>query len=335
MKKSLITLILVVMLAASIIQTSLAASGTKYEAEPNNTYSQATRTYNDYDNYGYISSSGEVDWWVVSFPVAGAANFWLGNIPSNCDYELYVYLPGGTVVLGSSTNGGNNPELFSINIAANTNYYIRIHSYSGYSTSSQYLMRTKFYPSLDVPLLAQGANDTCGAANTRQMLHYYGYDYLTETNVINKFRDLTKKEEQYKNWYEISGVINYYAYGHSLKQYWRIDYPNITVNDFRDRIYNCLIQDKPLIILVIVPIDDEFPGYYNYSIYPNLGYIPYESEGHYLTISGISTDGTTLIIKDTWGGSVGTSGTRYVPVATLKDYGHGTNGELNIISYYW
>lgn len=79
------------------------SAGTLYESESNNTSSTADRTYNDYDNYGIISTSGDVDWWVVKFSGNGYANFWLGNIPSNCDYDMKLYSSNGTTLLKSST----------------------------------------------------------------------------------------------------------------------------------------------------------------------------------------------------------------------------------------
>ena len=70
---------------------STRAVGTKTEIESNNNYSSATRTYDDYDNHGALTTNTDVDWWVVSFLNSGSANFWLGNIPANCDYELELY----------------------------------------------------------------------------------------------------------------------------------------------------------------------------------------------------------------------------------------------------
>ena len=69
----------------------MAASGTINESENNNTVSAADKTYDDYDNYGAISSTSDVDWWKVTFTQNGEANFWLGNIPSGCNYNLYLY----------------------------------------------------------------------------------------------------------------------------------------------------------------------------------------------------------------------------------------------------
>lgn len=99
------------------------AAGTLYESESNNTYSTADRTYDDYDNYGALSSTSDVDWWVVSFSSAGEANFWLGNIPSGCDYELTLYASNGTTLLASSRNGSNTAELITYSVSANTKYY--------------------------------------------------------------------------------------------------------------------------------------------------------------------------------------------------------------------
>lgn len=121
------------------------AAGTLYESESNNTYSTADRTYDDYDNYGALSSTSDVDWWVVSFSSAGEANFWLGNIPSGCDYELTLYASNGTTLLASSRNGSNTAELITYSVSANTKYYACIYSYSG-SSSSQYLFSAKNYP---------------------------------------------------------------------------------------------------------------------------------------------------------------------------------------------
>ena len=61
------------------------AAAARTESEPNNTYRQANKTNDDDYMKGKISSSGDVDWFVVSFPSAGQANFWLGNIPSGKD----------------------------------------------------------------------------------------------------------------------------------------------------------------------------------------------------------------------------------------------------------
>jgi 3D (Asp-Asp-Asp) domain-containing protein len=133
----------------NISTNTLNAAGTIYELEDNGTYSTADRTYNDYDNYGAISSTSDIDWWVVSFSSASDVNFWLGNIPSGCDYDLKLYSSNGTTLLASSSNGSNQAELITYYVSGSTNYYVRINSYSG-SSSSQYLFRAKAIPTITI-----------------------------------------------------------------------------------------------------------------------------------------------------------------------------------------
>lgn len=144
-KKFFVSLLLVLAIAISLIPTALASSGTCYESEPNDSLSQAGLTANDYDNYGRITTGDDVDWWAVQFSYSGSANFWLGNVPSNCDFDLKVYNYSGTL-LGSSLNNGNANELITFNVTAYTRYYIKIYGY-GATSNSYYLMRAKVYPS--------------------------------------------------------------------------------------------------------------------------------------------------------------------------------------------
>lgn len=139
-------------LSKEFIETVLGDRGidSLNEREYNNTYNYATETYDDYDNYGALNPSGDIDWWKISFSSAGNANFWLGNIPSGCDYDMQLYNSTGTYILSSSMLGGNNDELITWPIAANTVYYIKIYSYSGFSPSL-YWFRAKNYPSTILP----------------------------------------------------------------------------------------------------------------------------------------------------------------------------------------
>jgi len=127
-----------------ISDESTRAAGTRYESESNNTLATADITYDDYDNIGALTSTSDVDWWKVSFTQAGRANFWLGNIPAGCDYDISVYNAAG-VEIGYSWNADQEPELVQLDVTPNTYYYIKIETYSGVS-SSTYLFRTKNYP---------------------------------------------------------------------------------------------------------------------------------------------------------------------------------------------
>lgn len=69
----------------------------------------------------------------------------LGDIPSGCDYDLYLY--SATVSpLKSGKNAGTADELFSYDVTAGETYYIKVESYNGYSSSNAYWMRAKNYP---------------------------------------------------------------------------------------------------------------------------------------------------------------------------------------------
>lgn len=117
------------------------------ETESNNTYTSANTIYDNEDVYGLISSTTDVDWYKVQFSSNGKADFSLGNIPTGCDYDIYLYDSDGTTQLASSIYGGNTNELVSqFSVTAGKWYYIRVIPYSGYNVSSSYLLRAKNYP---------------------------------------------------------------------------------------------------------------------------------------------------------------------------------------------
>ena len=161
---------------------TLRAAGQINESESNNSFSTADITYDDYDNVGYLSSLSDVDWWKVSFTQAGTVNFWLGNIPSGCDYDITLFNAAG-VQIGYSTNSGQEAELIQYTVTANTYYYIKISSYSGYS-SSQYLFRAKNYTTPQWIITLYSGNIRTrytGSATLSVRGHYDNYD-VTLTN---------------------------------------------------------------------------------------------------------------------------------------------------------
>ena len=138
------------------------ASKEKYESEGNDTPATADRTYDDYNNYGYISEADDIDYFKIKFSEAGYANFWLGTIPDGCDYDLYIYDSENTLLV-SSKNAGNEPELIRyLAVQADVYYYVCIKSYRGYSASSPYTMRVKLYDQSAV----DDDNDTFSMAYT-------------------------------------------------------------------------------------------------------------------------------------------------------------------------
>lgn len=120
-----------------------AALGTVNESESNNTLATADQTYNDYNSYGAISSTSDVDWWTVRIFEEGVVNFWIGNVPSGCNYRFQIYSSDGATLLATSNNVYNNQAVVKLHVPYGT-YKIKIYSASGYS-SSNYLFRVKNY----------------------------------------------------------------------------------------------------------------------------------------------------------------------------------------------
>lgn len=147
LKRLLSLLITLSLICSSSLLFVSAASGTKYEVESNDTRAQATLTYDDYDNYGKISQYNDKDYWKVKFPNEGFVNFYLGNIPSGCDYEMVVSDYSGTTIWALDLQSGTNHEFVRLHVKANYIYYIWVYSadYSC-STSAYYHMRVKWYP---------------------------------------------------------------------------------------------------------------------------------------------------------------------------------------------
>lgn len=157
------------------------SSGVKNEVEDNNSIGMADRTYDDYDNYGYMNNASDVDYFKVMFNNDGVANFWLGNIPNNHDYDLYIYDAGGTL-LAKSENGGSEAELISYYpVKSGVYYYMMVKTYSGSGTSNPYLLRAKWY---ETPSSYE-SNDTISTA-----YEFPGYTSNTVTEKISSSSDV-------------------------------------------------------------------------------------------------------------------------------------------------
>ena len=144
------------------------AGGSSLEVEPNDTPGSANTAYDNWDYYGRISSAYDVDWYCVTFTSPGYANFWLEGVPAGRNYDLEVYASNGTTRLAYSHNPGTANELIRLdNILANTNYFIKVYSASGYDTSNYYMMRTRCYPTLTSANTENDtANNSYGGADT-------------------------------------------------------------------------------------------------------------------------------------------------------------------------
>ena len=308
-------------LLLSLSLNAFASAGTVYESENNNSYLRATRTYNDYDSYGLMNNTTDVDYWVINFPYGGQANFYLGNIPSGKNYDMYIYSSNGTSLLRSSTNSGNSYELIAMSVSANTNYYVKIVSASGMSTTSYYLFRAKVYPSktLQVPLYAQQTGDTCGPASGRMVLGYYGIS-VTEGDYIitaNGIIDKNGGQADYTYVWVNSDTINSYLSnnGKSKRYKWK-ELSSYNVDDFSNIILRNIINGYP----VQIPMKFSANAYF-----------PYSTGGHYMVIKGLqynsSTSAYNLVLNDPNGANVYT-----VPIGNIQNYSKAHSGFIICVS---
>ena len=170
MKKKLKVFICIVLVISSMLSFTLSTFAVN-ESEANNTLATADRIYDDANNYGYISSTSDADWWVISFDIDGFANFYLGSIPQSCNYNMHIYKSNGTLI-ASSTEPYYYSELFRIRVYKNTDYYIKIVSASGTSSTDSYKLRCKVYALQPARIFTVDSNnvwrDGCGILNTRQ-----------------------------------------------------------------------------------------------------------------------------------------------------------------------
>ena len=124
------------------------------EREPNNSYGTATTYINDDYMYGTISSASDVDYYKVNFGRDGKANFYLGSIPKDCNYDLKIYyqsVSGGTPVLYRTLSTSKDYEqILNLPVESNKVYYMQVYSPNKtYSTDSKYQVRAKITPSDD------------------------------------------------------------------------------------------------------------------------------------------------------------------------------------------
>jgi len=74
------------------------------------------------------------------------ASISLTNIPSNCDFDLYVYIysAGGYQLVARSNKTGNVDESASFSVTAGTKYYIRVYPYRGSSSQQPYQLTVRW-----------------------------------------------------------------------------------------------------------------------------------------------------------------------------------------------
>lgn len=118
---------------------------TRYESEYNNSMPTADLIEDDDTTYGKIAFSGDEDFYKIMFASEGTANFWVGDIPSGKDYDLYLYDSNGVVIASSTSNNSANTQEFigSYHVLAHTVYYVKVFGYNSYDAAAYYQLRVK------------------------------------------------------------------------------------------------------------------------------------------------------------------------------------------------
>lgn len=151
MKKHIAMFLAMLILISSLLGISSSAAETKAvlvneQSGAHDTRATAQTLEQDNTLRGYIKSASEKDYYVITFPYAGKVNFWLGEIPAGCDYDLYLYSESGRLV-DKSDNTNTTQELISgYTVSAGIKYYMLVKSKNGYSTSKPYKLRAKWSP---------------------------------------------------------------------------------------------------------------------------------------------------------------------------------------------
>jgi murein DD-endopeptidase MepM/ murein hydrolase activator NlpD len=125
---------------------TLAKESYEYEIQANNDMSTAQQIYDGTDVYGSFPTIADTEYWYkIIYSSSGYANFWMGQIPSGCDYDMYIYNSSGTEI-AKSDKSGSADELIQTKYLSSGTYYIKIKAFSSGRSSSQYRLRVKKYP---------------------------------------------------------------------------------------------------------------------------------------------------------------------------------------------
>ncbi len=265
-------------LLMSFLSVTSSASD-RWEYEPNDDFDTYNLTLEDNNNYGYISSKEDFDCWKTFFAKSGYANFWIGNIPSGCNYVLYVVDEDASVILGESTKYMAKQQLVTIPVEFNKYYYVCIYTTEGYSTTQPYTMRAFGYPDhtiSSVPLYKQQSDSTCNAACGRMILASYGI-YVSEDDFKNTANTLGQGSGMnYQYVGAIKMAINHYLSANNKSTTFLYSCTDsITEADLKSLVAHNIKKGQPMIEL-IKPTSDSTFGY--------------SSNGHYVVIKGTKHD---------------------------------------------
>jgi hypothetical protein len=128
--------------------TAVVAAISANEGEPNNSYNQANTYIDDYDMYGTLYATSDADWFKMSWDLDGKANFYLGNIPGGCNYNLRIYYrtkntTSYPTLYQTLATSGTYEMVTGLPVSNEREYFMEVYTVSGYSVSAKYQLRAK------------------------------------------------------------------------------------------------------------------------------------------------------------------------------------------------
>jgi subtilisin family serine protease len=125
---------------SALVETT--TSGYYDTNEPNDTVNQAVNLGSSQSVAvsSYIGRNSDTDFYSYTPSVSGVLTVSLTNIPSNCDYDIYLYGPGSqglwSEIVTYSNNSNQQNETFSYSVESGKIYYIEVSSFYGFSTEN-------------------------------------------------------------------------------------------------------------------------------------------------------------------------------------------------------
>lgn len=110
----------------------------QFEMEPNNTRQKADWITANYNGYGRISKKDDIDYWKVKLSDDGKFNVWLGELPANKNYDIYVYDSEGKELKRSEKPGSMDEWIEGLSGEKNQFFYILIKSKDGSFDKNKY-----------------------------------------------------------------------------------------------------------------------------------------------------------------------------------------------------
>ena len=278
------------------------------ESEPNNILLAANVISLNNIMTGYISESGDVDFFALNSPNEPNVTVTISLQVSNAVEKNYYYLTvfdSNETVLAQTTSSVKTVTL----LASDGPFIIKVYrSGTGYSTTTQYTISTSSVAAMTVPLYTQSENNTCGAASVRMILASYGL-YYGEDAIVAKANELSGNQGTYV--YAQALVLNYYLSARGMTtRYQYADMTNSTVDTYDSRLWNNVANGYP--VLVVLKISDTT-------------YFPYTSSGHYMVVTSLnrSSSQNNVTVNDP---HYNYSDEYVLPVSVLKTYGDNHSG---------